>query len=306
MFGSGLGTIKFKWVCEFNHTWVAELRSVHGNKSWCPECAGQIKNNIEFIRQAISIHGPKYDYSKVIYINNRTDVIIICNKHGEFKQSPRSHLGQEAGCPICSNNIKRDTEWFIKKSIDKHGLKYNYSKSIYTGSNNKIIIICPMHGKFKQEAVKHHSAGRGCPKCAGNLRLDTDEFIRRSRTKFGNKFIYTKTNYINKCTKVIIICPEHGEFAQTPKSHLNKKSNGGCKECSGVSKIDTNVFIKKSQSIYGDNYLYSKVDYVSSHKKVIITCKIHGDFSKTPANHFSGQGCPKCGYLKNARFKRTM
>ena len=45
-----------------------------------------------FITKAKDIHGDKYDYSKVNYVNTMTKVFIICKEHGEFKQVPKHHL----------------------------------------------------------------------------------------------------------------------------------------------------------------------------------------------------------------------
>ena len=52
-----------------------------------------------FINKAKKIHGDKYDYSKVEYVNNHTKVCVICPKHGEFWQRPKPHLSKH-GCPI--------------------------------------------------------------------------------------------------------------------------------------------------------------------------------------------------------------
>jgi len=53
-----------------------------------------------FINKAIKKHGNKYDYTKVNYVNNETRVTIICNKHGEFNQTPHEHL-DGSGCKMC-------------------------------------------------------------------------------------------------------------------------------------------------------------------------------------------------------------
>ena len=58
----------------------------------------------DFVFRAKGLYGEKYDYSKVEYVNNHTDVCIICPKHGEFWQTPTSHLISKAGCPICNES----------------------------------------------------------------------------------------------------------------------------------------------------------------------------------------------------------
>ena len=63
---------------------------------------GKRKTKEEFIEQARKIHGNKYDYSKVEYIDSLIPVIIICPIHKEFNQKPCYHL-QSNGCPKCNN-----------------------------------------------------------------------------------------------------------------------------------------------------------------------------------------------------------
>lgn len=127
-------------------------------------------------------------------------------------------------------------------------------------------------------------------------------FIEKAREKFGNKFDFTKTNYINSQTEICITCPEHGDIWVLPYVFL--KSTYGCPECSGLKKWDTKKFIEKAIETHGNKYDYSKTVYVNKRNNVIITCPIHGDFIQNPHNHiFQKQGCPDCGkkYAKEWR-----
>ena len=110
----------------------------------------------EFIKRAIEVHDDKYDYSKVEYKNNTTKVKIICpiDNHGDFYQRPSHHF-RGTGCPSCSNNKKSSTKEFINKSKLIHGNKFDYSLVKYINTHHKIIIICPIHGKFPQEPNTH-------------------------------------------------------------------------------------------------------------------------------------------------------
>jgi hypothetical protein len=90
-----------------------------------------------------------------------------------------------------------------------------------------VCITCPVHGDFFQNAGEHFR-GANCPKCVGNAMLTTEEFITKARLKHNNKYDYSKTKYVNRKTRVLIICPEHGEFWQTPQDHLAGK---GCAKC---------------------------------------------------------------------------
>ena len=128
-------------------------------------------NTEEFIRRARLVHGDKYNYSKVEYVNSQTKVCIICPIHGEFLQTPDDHL-QGHGCIICGyynagNNVL-STNDFILRAREVHGDKYDYSKTKYNGIYQKICIICPKHGEFKQKPIKH-IIGQGCPICAQEL-----------------------------------------------------------------------------------------------------------------------------------------
>lgn len=79
------------------------------------------KSNEEFIKQAKEIHGDKYDYSKVDYRGNKSKVILICPKHGEFAVTPNKHISRGDGCPKCADeqngiNKRLSVETFIDRS----------------------------------------------------------------------------------------------------------------------------------------------------------------------------------------------
>lgn len=186
----------------------------------------------EFIEKANSIHNNKYDYSKTEYIRRDKKVIIICPVHGEFEQFPFNHI-KGNGCYLCSKNKKLTQEDFINNSNIIHNNFYDYSKVEYINSNTKVIIICPVHGEFKQ-LPNNHMSGHGCYECSleklsKSKFLTTEEFIKKSKDVHNNKYDYSKVNYINSYVKVCIICPEHGEFLQTPNNHMN--NSRGCPIC---------------------------------------------------------------------------
>lgn len=122
-------------------------------------------------------------------------------------------------------------------------------------------------------------------------RKSNDEFIREAQSIHHNKYDYSKVEYANNKTKVCIVCPEHGEFWQTPSDHLNGK---GCPQCAGNVRCDKDTFIEKAKHMHNDRYDYSKVEYVNAHTKVCIICPEHGEFWQTPNNHLNGNGCPLC------------
>ena len=129
------------------------------------------KTTEEIIKTANQIHNFKYDYSKTEYINIKQKICIICHEkdefgeeHGEFWQTPDNHINGKQGCPKCAKNINFTTDKFIKKSKLIHDNKYNYEYVNYNKISDKVIIICPDHGKFEQ-TMHNHLRGTGCPKC---------------------------------------------------------------------------------------------------------------------------------------------
>jgi hypothetical protein len=282
-----------------------QIATEHIQGHGCPKCAGVSKSSTEeFINKSKQIHGNRYDYSKVEYINNRTKVCIICPVHGEFWQTPKNHLKGQ-GCNKCAIKYRADKlrltkEYFINKAISIHGTKYDYSKVEYIGINDKVCIICPEHGEFWQTPSMHLN-GCGCPQCANNIKLTTEQFIQRAKEMHGNKYDYSKTEYKNAQTKVCIICPVHGEFWQKPTDHLN---TNGCEKC-GIERraeyrtYKLNDFITKAQETHGNKYDYSKVEYYRSNDKVRIKCPIHGEFMQTATEHIQGSGCPKCSIIQS-------
>jgi rubrerythrin len=121
-------------------------------------------NTETFITKSLKVHGENYEYSKVKYVNNYTDVKIICRSHGLFEQLPKNHLVGK-GCPDCSIKNRSFSRFdFIKKAKKIHGKKYTYQSVSYKNNQTDIIITCREHGNFEQ-LPKHHLVGKGCPNC---------------------------------------------------------------------------------------------------------------------------------------------
>lgn len=124
----------------------------------------------------------------------------------------------------------------------------------------------------------------------------TESFIGKAKKIHGDRYDYSKTEYVDYNTPLTIICPEHGEFYQKPNSHLQ---GCGCKKCNYQlinkdRKLTTEEFIKRARDIHGNKYDYSKVEYINNKTKVCIICHEHGEFWQTPGNHINGAGCPDC------------
>lgn len=252
-----------------------------------------------FIEKSKKIHGNKYDYGQVDYSNNITKVEIICPLHGLFHQTPRSHFAG-SGCPTCGKNvtIKKKTlttSDFINKSVKIHGNKYNYCSVEYKKNNQKIKIICPIHGEF-QQLPKNHLNGCGCPSCAVENVIETlSDFLCKAIKRHGGKYDYSLCFYKNSNIKIKIICPKHGVFMQTPKKHIMGQS---CPKCGGTALLTTDDFFKAAIKIHQNKYDYSLVDYKNNATKVKIKCHQHGIFEQRPNRHLRGDGCPKCNCSK--------
>ena len=198
---------------------------------------------------------------------------------------------------------KLTTEEFIEKAKKKYGNKYDYSDVEYVSAKTKIRITCPIHGKFELSPEKFLNNKYGCYQCSIETRsskrkIGLNNFIKKAKEIHGDKYDYSKVVYVNNRTKVCIICPQHGEFWQTPDSHLRKNSNG-CDKCANSHKAKTKTktteqFIKEARQVHGDKYNYSKVNYENCFKQVCIICPKHGEFWQTPDNHLQNKGCPHC------------
>uniref|UniRef100_A0A6C0I6B4 DUF559 domain-containing protein n=1 Tax=viral metagenome TaxID=1070528 RepID=A0A6C0I6B4_9ZZZZ len=282
----------------------------------CRKCSGidssmkQRGNLDNFINKAIQLHGDKYDYSKVEYVNAKCKVIIICKvpDHGEFVQVADTHL-TGSGCKKCGHILRGESKKFTKKEfIEKiteiHGNTYDYSKVEYTGCHDKIIIGCREHGDFKQQA-NSHLRGRKCKKCSdkrnGEKKTYTnEEFIEKITEIHGDTYDYSKVQYTGNKNKIIIICkvPGHGEFEQIAAGHIG---GCGCNLC-GNERISQSLrhtqtdFIRRAFEKHGETYDYSKSVYNGIDNLITIICNKtgHGEFEQTPYLHIKGCGCPTC------------
>lgn len=203
------------------------------------------------------------------------------------------------------------TEYFIERAEKVYGNKYNYSNTKYNGANSPLIITCPIHGDFKIRPSKFLN-GRECQECkikktASTRRLTTEQFIENAKAIHGDRYDYSKVNYINQKTKVILICQKHGEFNIVPNYHLTDKC--GCVPCGKESYKEKATytkerFIEEAIKKHGHKYDYSKVLYLDIKTPVIIICPIHGEHLQTPFDHLRTFGCIKCGHESAVKLTR--
>lgn len=133
-------------------------------------------------------------------------------------------------------------------------------------------------------------------------------FLEKATKLHNNKYDYSKVIYIKAQSKVVIICPLHGEFFLKPNAHLNGQ---GCPECAKMSmaikqSYDNNTFIEKANTVHNNFYSYEHLNYKKSNEKVIITCPIHGDFLQTAREHLRGYGCLECSLNYKRGYRKTV
>lgn len=269
----------------------------HVINNGCPECYRELNshNTETFINKARSVHGDKYDYSKVDYKRSSLPVNIICPIHGLFTNIAQNHLAG-SGCHKCAKQGHiHNQKWpdskilsaFLKKAKKKHGDKYDYSK--VNVRDKKVLIRCKIHNiEFRQER-RNHLVYDGCKACiAEKTSLNQEEFIRRSKLVYGDKFDYSLVKYNNSYTKVKIICKEHGPIDVIPYDHMRGKA--GCPKCSASSfeqkvyHILENLKIPyiREYKIDGFDYRY---DVLIPDVKLLI--EIHGPQHYTEATFYN-------------------
>lgn len=228
----------------------------HAKGNNCPRCMKTYKpTNEEFIAECKKIHGDKFDYSKTKYKNARSKLLVVCQKHGDFEVLPRSHKASPSGgCTSCSCRKKVTLDDFVRRSNNIHDFRYSYKKiKTLKNTRQKVLITCSKHGDFLQIADRHLH-GNGCPECGNEVireksSMGLEEFVRRASETHSDKYDYSKANYKNGYTKVLIICPDHGEFWQRPHGHLQTR---GCKQCGDESKFNFRraQYIKHAKNHY--------------------------------------------------------
>ena len=194
------------------------------------------KTTNEFIRDARKVHGDRYDYSLVKYLNGRTKVKIICGEHGMFEQAPKDHL-RGKGCILCgyiSTTQKRSNtkEQFIERAIKIYGSRYNYDMVEYKNNRTKVCIICDIHGPFYKDPTSH-LRGQGCPECgelegARKRTFSTQKFIKKVKVVHGNTYDFSNVVYKDTHKDVEVICHKHGKFYRSPVTLLQGR---GCPLC---------------------------------------------------------------------------
>lgn len=224
-------TTKVEIICSIHGSFHQNPHS-HTNGRGCPKCR-TIRDIVQYddvINQATIKHSNKYKYGKIL--GNKIE--IVCEKHGLFLSSIRQHL-LGSGCKKCNYEQNKH-----RKSIEHYVNKINYQCVLIDEKN--VTFKCEKHGEFSV-SLSSIKNGAACKECAYNKlsqsnNLGIEEFINRSSTIHSNRYNYSKVQYTNQNDKVLIVCPEHGEFWQSPRKHMLGQ---GCKTCS-ISKCQLELY----------------------------------------------------------------
>ncbi len=208
---------------------VEYLQMPEKHLSGCnPDKVRRLLTSEEFIEKSRHVWGYKYDYSLVEYKGSHNEVLIKY-KDSIYRQKPIQHLlGYK-----CERDVIRNKEDFLRKCIERHGNKYDYSLLEYRGINKKIKII--FKGTIYEQKASAHLYLGSCEKFI--QRKTTDLFIKEANEIHNFIYDYSKVDYLNNQSKVIIICGYHGEFDQVPSSHLSGSGCPHCRESKGEKKI---------------------------------------------------------------------
>lgn len=217
--------------------------------SGCPIC-GKTKSATArklglagFIAQARRVHGGRYEYPTQDYSGNKTKVRILCPDHGEYWQTPNSHLNGR-GCPECANDLKRQRNKAVSLQTLRElparlaagNANWTYDFTTFTGMNRHLRAHCSIHGEF-HAAPNNILRNSGCAKCgvdkhqqfAESRKLTTEEWVARAKKQHGDKYDYADSVYVGAETRTSVRCRTHGVF-YTTTDHIYQAT--GCPKCS--------------------------------------------------------------------------
>jgi very-short-patch-repair endonuclease len=193
--------------------------------------------------------------------------------------------------------IKSTKEIFINQAINVHGNKFDYSKVVYVGSKDKVIIVCPIHGEFLQRPNDHLS-GYGCKKCqykktSNENKFNNEIFIEKAIKIHKNKYDYSLVDYCGYENKIKIICKRHGVIEQTPHAHLSGNGCYLCKESRGEKNVanfltNNNIFFER-QVTFNDLKIKGHLFYDFYLPEYKLFIEYHGVQHWKPVDFFGGK-----------------
>lgn len=179
---------------------------------------------------------------------------------------------------------------YIKRCKEIHNT-IDYDKCIFIDNNSLVTLSCTIcKHEWKTTPSNHLYQKTGCPKCAGNIKRTTKEFIEEAKIIHSDRYDYSEVEYINNETPVRIKCELHGVFLQKPVKHVNGK--GGCARCSGRFNLTFEEWVIEFNKVHDFEYEY--ISYNKETRKLTIKCNKHGIFEQLRGNHIKGHKCEKC------------
>lgn len=275
----------------------------------CPECAKElynenyykhienerVNNEKNFIEKAREVHGDKYDYSKVKYVNSKTPVCIICPEHGEFWLAPQYHI-KGRGCKKCAHNYITNINELNNLIIKLWGIEYDFSRAVFKNMSTKITVgYNGVYFDVKPSKLLHPDNGKPIT----HQRVENYmSFIKKAKEINNNVYDYSlinETTYKNTLTKVPIICKKHGVFYITPEYHIQ---GIGCPSCnrSKLEDIIRDFLTKKSIKFYEhytphflktNKFSNKSYDFYLPEYNTFIECQ--GEQHFHPINYFGGE-----------------
>lgn len=220
----------------------------HWNGQGCPPCARPRQTGAppqpwhEIEQRLLAVHNGRYTYDGTGYRDTNSKITASCPDHGNFRPQVAAHLRGKWGCRECSYRERGQAKrlsfrQFLKRARKQFGYQFHYDPESWETHTNiglkRLRLRCPDHGWQETNPVNHLNSPLGCPTC-GNLlagdqrRLTTEEFIERSMARHDGRYSYERTVYESSAGKVIISCPEHGDFSQAASNHM---TGHGCPTC---------------------------------------------------------------------------
>lgn len=336
----GLEKLKGKTFLQLNcrEHGVFKLQASHAFSGvGCKSCSHTRNGNARAdsfetaVQKARAVHGDRYEYIELLEVAGRRGIKARCSEHGEFTKSLNKLLSGQ-GCVTCGklegtkaavatrirnnkpSHRRATLDIFREKASKTQGNKYQYIKLEMVDKKNTATILCETHGEFTMGAG-NHLAGQGCPACGvaarALIRTDTFEDVVAKATKtHGNRYLFTKLirNPVGGRSKVVAVCPDHGEFTRGASAVV---AGFGCPSCgldtrSKKLRGSYEKYVARATEVHGGKYTYKRVEWKDGTAKVTYDCPVHGEQIQGLYNHINGAECLLCSYVTtglNGRLK---
>lgn len=243
------------------------------------------------------------------------------------------------------SNVKLTQEQYIAKARAKWGNAYDYSESVYLAGLKPITIRCIKHNHyFTVQAGNHISTllkSGGCPLCGQESLTEyrrkkheealrkaeqkkkvykprlthKERFLKKARAMYPD-YDFSRVEYKDRETYIVVVCPVHGEFKIRPRTLLigeKGQKPHGCWKCNNLippyeKELTLDTFKNRMHELYGDKYTFVWSDFKNRQSMIRFACKEHGEQRRSVTGLLDGKGCAYCNgkfyppdWIKNAR-----